>query len=269
MKSLKNRGIGLLIVLAIFGYKLYQNQVDQPAEHAAESIAVSGEIGEVGLPVMDELHELVTHAAYSLSYNEGHEQADWVAYSLHAADLADTEIKRRDNFRSDPEVDTESATLSDYRRSGYDRGHLAPAADMKRSAEIMSESFFMSNMSPQKPAFNRGMWKQLEESVRQWTRRDGRLEVVTGPVLEPGLETIGSNKVSVPKCYYKVLLDLQGPDLKGVAFLMPNRKLQGDILDYAVPIDSVEARTGIDFFSNLKDGLENHLEATVDKTLWQ
>jgi len=266
---LKNKGIGLLIVLAIFGYKIYQNHVDKPAEHAAETVAVSGEIGEVGLPVMAGSHELIAHTAYALSYNEIHEQADWVAYSLSAADLADTEIKRKDNFRSDPEVDTESATLADYRRSGYDRGHLAPAADMKRSAEIMSESFFMSNMSPQKPAFNRGMWKELEASVRRWARRDGRLEVVTGPVLEPGLETIGANEVSVPRCYYKVLLDLEGPEFKGIGFLMPNRKLDGDILDYAVPIDSVEARTGIDFFAKLADDLEARLEAQSVKSSWQ
>ena len=111
--------------------------------------------------------QLVTHLGYSLSYNEKHEQANWVFYELTIDEVLGS-IKRKDQFRADPNIKTGSASLSDYKRSGYDRGHLAPAADMKWSSKAMSESFFMSNMSPQTPSFNRGIWKKLENLVRKW-----------------------------------------------------------------------------------------------------
>ena len=105
--------------------------------------------------------QIIYHTGYTLSYNEKHEQANWVAYELTAQELAGT-VKRKDSFKSDPMVKSESASLADYRKSGYDRGHLIPAADMKWSTTAMSESFYMSNMSPQSPSFNRGIWKKLE-----------------------------------------------------------------------------------------------------------
>jgi endonuclease G len=94
-----------------------------------------------------------------------------------------TITKRKDNFRSDPKVKTGSAALSDYKGSGYDRGHLAPAADFKWSATAMSESFYMSNMSPQVPGFNRGIWKNIESTVRNWAVENDEIYIVTGPVL--------------------------------------------------------------------------------------
>ena len=109
-------------------------------------------------PIIGE--QIVNHLGYSLSYNEKNEQASWVAYELTADQVRGT-VKRKDSFRSDPLIKTGSASLSDYKGSGYDRGHLAPAADMKWSTTAMSESFFMSNMSPQLPGFNRGIWKKL------------------------------------------------------------------------------------------------------------
>lgn len=253
----------LILVLAFWIYREVSRIPEEPMETAVEAS------GSPGLPAMAGGHEIVTHTAYTLSYNEGHEQADWVAYALSAADLSGEGEERTDNFRPDPSVSTGSATLEDYRRSGYDRGHLAPAADMGRSAEVMSESFFMSNMSPQAPSFNRGMWKSLEEAVRQWALRDSCLYVVTGPVLEPGLDTIGPNAVSVPKAYYKVLLDLEAPEYKAIGFLMANDRLSGEIWDYAVPVDSVESRTGIDFFPDLPEALETRLESRIDIPLWR
>ena len=111
--------------------------------------------------------------------------------------------ERSDNFRKDPHVSTESATLSDYKGSGYDRGHIIPAADMKWSPDAMSASFFMSNMSPQDPSFNRGIWKKLEEQVGKWALENSEIYIVTGPVLTDGpYQTIGVNKVAVPKYYY-------------------------------------------------------------------
>ena len=170
----------------------------------------------IGLPALTDDLEMVEHEAYVLGYSESHEQSSWVAYQLTSTELQGT-YKRRDNFRADPMVESGSAALSDYAKSGFDRGHLAPAADMKWSKLVMSESFFMSNMSPQVPSFNRGIWKKLEGQVRDWALHEGSLLVVTGPILTDDVkQTIGGNLVTVPKRYYKVLLDLEGANQKGI-----------------------------------------------------
>lgn len=221
-----------------------------------------------GWPARAAEHQIVVHAQYRLSYNETHEQPDWVMYQLKSVSLEDASFDRTDNFRPDPDVISYSATLEDYVRSGYDRGHLVPAADMAWSRDAMSETFYMSNMSPQDPRFNRGIWKTLETQVRDWAVKNGNLFVVTGPILEAGLGTIGSNRVSVPRRYYKIVLDYEEPEIKAIAFLMENKKLTGSLISYAVPVDSIESVTMIDFFPDLPDDLENRLESEVDTALW-
>ena len=139
--------------------------------------------------------QIIQHTYYTLSYSEDHEQAEWVFYQLTPA-LVNGTTPRIDDFRPDPLVSTGSAQLSDYRGSGYDRGHLCPAADMKLNHTAMSETFFMSNMSPQVAGFNRGVWKKLEGLVRNWAITEGRLYVVTGGVLRPSDNSIGANRVS-------------------------------------------------------------------------
>ena len=153
---------------------------------------------EILLPEINPNDIIVKHYAYTLNYNEEHEQAEWVAYILTKDRVYGT-VKRTNNFRPDPKVKTGSATLADYKGSGYDRGHLAPAADMKWSATAMSESFYMSNMSPQRPGFNRGIWKRLEQLVRTWAVEYEEIHVVTGPVLKGSFKSIGPNQVSVPE----------------------------------------------------------------------
>ncbi|MFZ9657177.1 MAG: DNA/RNA non-specific endonuclease, partial [Crocinitomicaceae bacterium] len=143
---------------------------------------------------------ILSHTAYSFSYNEEHEQANWVAYLLTKTHLG-SGVERSDRFMEDPIVSTGTATNADYAKSGYDRGHLAPAADMSWSETVMQESFYYSNMSPQLPGFNRGIWKRLEEQVRTWAEFYDSIYVVTGPVLSPELPKIGPNQVSVPKYY--------------------------------------------------------------------
>ena len=222
---------------------------------------------EIELPRVEEGEVVISHVGYTLSYNETHEQANWVAYELTAEEVAG-EVERKDAFRADPEVESGSAALADYRSSGYDRGHLAPAADMKWSAEAMSESFYMSNMSPQKPRFNRGIWKKLETKVRGWATREGAVLIVTAGVLRPRLKTIGVNKVSVPKRFYKVILDNREPELKGIGFILPNKGSAKPLSDYAFTIDKVESVTGIDFFHSLADEIEETVESTLDLSKW-
>ncbi|MBN2830577.1 MAG: DNA/RNA non-specific endonuclease [Candidatus Cloacimonetes bacterium] len=220
------------------------------------------------LPSRDKNKQIVRHTAYTLEYDEQHEQADWVAYILDGSKLKGGE-DRKDNFREDKAVKTGSATPADYRGSGYDRGHLAPAADMNWSKEAMSESFYMSNMSPQTKEFNRDIWRKLETQVRLWALQHNVLYVVTGPVFT-GEETkkIGKNEVTVPEYYYKVILDYTEPELKTIGFILPNSKSTKELKEYAVTVNEVERKTGIDFFEKLPDDFENRLESIYEQDLW-
>lgn len=110
--------------------------------------------------------QVVRHQYYTVSYSEAHEQAEWVAYHLTPS-RANGDVERTDNYRQDPKVQTGSSTNADHQGSGYDRGHLAPAAAMAFNRQAMSQSFYLSNMSPQDPSLNRGPWRQLEKQVRQ------------------------------------------------------------------------------------------------------
>lgn len=220
---------------------------------------------EIPLTATD--NEIIHHTGFSLLYNEEHEQAAWVAYKLTGKQTKSTH-QRTDKFMPDPKVTTFSATYSDYRSSGYDRGHLAPAADMGWSETSMAESFYYSNMSPQLPNFNRGIWKKLEERVRAWAMENDSVYIVAGPVLSSGLPTIGENRVSVPKYFYKVILDYTLPEINGIGFVISQHSKGNNLVSYAVSIDSVEKLTGIDFFHQLPDDIENELESKLCLECW-
>jgi len=227
------------------------------------------EVGDAILPTTN-LGKVVKHSYYALSYVEEHEQPEWVAYELTRDNLYPN-AKRQDNFRPDPRVPKGSASKRDYRGSGYDRGHLVPAGDMTFSKKAMSETFYLSNMSPQIRNFNGGIWRELEESVRYWTKKFGRLYVVSGPVLTQGIrEKIGGNGVSVPDQYYKVLLDLDEPEIKAIGFLLPNEVSVDPLKAYAIPIDEIEELTGLDFFTNIINDpkLEEKLEKGYNIRQW-
>jgi endonuclease G len=219
------------------------------------------------IPKTGPKEKIITHTGFSLCYNEKHEQASWVAYEL-TKEETNKVYDRTDKFLPDPKVRSNTATDRDYKNSGYDRGHLAPASDMGWSAASMAASFYYSNMSPQEPGFNRGIWKRLEEQVRNWAIENGALYVVSGPVLTNGLPTIGPSKVSVPIYYYKVILDYTQPGIKGIGFIMPNFGSKDPLQPYVVSIDSVEQLTGIDFFPQLPDDEEALIEKTVCTKCW-
>jgi endonuclease G len=206
---------------------------------------------------------IVNHKNYSLSYREDHEQAEWVAYKLTRNNLKKPNVSRTGRFNPDYDVKTRSAYHRDYTGSGYTRGHLAPAGDMAHNIEAMQESFLMSNISPQLRSFNNGIWKELEEQVRDWAFSAGELYVVTGPVLtDLSLRKIGENKVSVPDRFYKVVLDLSGKKERSAAFLIPNSLSTSPLSEYSLSIDSIEALTGIDFFNDLlNEKEEDRLES--------
>lgn len=211
---------------------------------------------------------LIEREGYALGYIEKHEQPAWVQYVLTADEVSRAMVNRSDDFRADPYVPTGSATPQDYTRSGYDRGHLAPAADMAYSARTMSESFYMSNMSPQAPQFNRGIWSKLEKLVRHFATREKRIVVVTGPILSAEKAiTIGANKVSVPQYYYKAIYDTTPPE-KMIAFVMPNEGSNADLRTFVVTVDDVEVMTGLDFFSLVPQPLQEQLESSINISAW-
>lgn len=212
--------------------------------------------------------QVIKHLGYTLEYNEACEQATWIAYSLTKQETNGI-FERGDNFIIDPKIPTGSASKSDYLKSGFDRGHLAPAADMKWSEQAMDESFYFSNMSPQLPAFNRGVWKRLEDKMRDWAIIYDSILIVTGPVLNSNLTKIGPNEVCVPTHYYKVILDFKKTQSKAIGFIMPNSGSKEDLRSFAVSIDSVEQITGLDFFFQLNDSFETQLEKQVCLDCWE
>jgi len=213
--------------------------------------------------------ELIKHSFFRLCYNEADEQAQWVAYMLTSEMVKNNICKRSDNFRPDPSVSTGSATLADYKGSGYDRGHLCPAGDMGFDCIAMSETFYMSNMSPQFPSFNRGIWKSLEEKVRNWADTYDTVYVVTGPVLNEPIDSIGKSKVTVPKYYYKAVYR---STIKGgtcIALVLPNESGDEPLESYVISVDSLETLTNIDFFPALPDSIEQTIEKNINTKKWE
>lgn len=214
------------------------------------------------LPVSQSAGELIRHEGYTLSYRDQYKDAEWVAYPLLAYETTGDADRKYEQFKPDPTVANGTALPSDYTRSGYDRGHLAPAGDFKYSQRMMRETFFMSNITPQAPQFNRGIWKELEEQVRDWAIRDKGIYVITGTVLKPGLPTIGkTTEVSVPAKFYKVILYCNKPNIRMIGFLLNNESSANALPDFVVPVDLIEQLTGIDFFPKIPDDLERKLES--------
>lgn len=211
--------------------------------------------------------QIVHHEGYSLSYSEPYEQAEWVAYELKKSHLSNTNFKRP-YFEVDKAVKTGAADWRNYKSSGYDRGHLCPAGDRKYSKQAHDETFLTSNITPQEHAFNSGIWNTLEQKVRYWASKYDGVFVVTGGVLKGSMKTIGSERVAVPNQFYKVLIDINSGEVKMIAFLMPHKNSNKPLYDFVVSVDSIEKLTGIDFFPQLEDALENELEASSSYKDW-
>lgn len=218
------------------------------------------------LPALVDSRSVVRHKTYTLEYNEQYEQARWVAYMLTAAHTRGN-VQRTDFFERDPMVATISAHYEDYRGSGYTRGHLCPAGDMKWDTTAMRESFYMSNICPQLADFNDGIWNKIEMQVRQWARDYDSVYIVTGPIVDEPAHTIGRNKVAVPDSFFKVVY---APNRQqAIAFLVPHRKSGKGPRNFVVSINDVESRSGIDFFPAMADDIEEQLESQCDASRWK
>jgi endonuclease G len=211
-------------------------------------------------------NQIVVHDYYTLSYKEEFEQAEWVAYELKKSNS--NHNFNRPLFIEDNKVKTGSADWRNYKRSGYDKGHLCPAGDMKFSKNAYDETFLTSNISPQKHDFNDGIWNTLEGKVRYWASKYDGIYVVTGGVLNDNLKTIGKENVAVPEYFYKVLLDDSRGEYKMIGFLVPAFDSSKPLYEFVVPVDQIEKMTGIDFYPKLDDAIENKLEKSSDYKDW-
>ena len=205
-----------------------------------------------GAPVVykESNNQYLCRTAYAVNYNYNTKVASYVVEHVVTANLAKT-AARKDDFREDPEVPAQHrATLSDYTGQGFDRGHMAPAADMTFDAKAMSESFFLTNMMPQVPGNNRGIWKYLEENTRYWAQTKGEVYVITGTLFDAQPKMM--NKVAIPSQIYKIVIDPKSG--KQIAYLFPNEKLDPKLIDnYAVSVASIETKTGINFSPKLSN----------------
>lgn len=212
----------------------------------------------------------VSNLGYTSSYNTSYGIPNWVAYEITRSEATSQEAERKDKFMPDPKVKGHSATNADYKGSGYDKGHMAPAADMKWSQTVMDQSFYFTNICPQAPGLNRGAWKNLEEDIRLWAIRDSALVVICGPLFtqEP-VRYIPQTQVAIPDAYFKVVCSPYTPEPRGIAFIFPNAKASKHPREYVTTINSVEQITGMDFLSQLPDETENQIEETSNYTLWE
>ncbi len=210
---------------------------------------------------------IVKHAYYTLSYSEEHEQSEWVAYRLTKEHTAYNNFKRP-YFEVDPLVKTKAASWKNYKKSGYDRGHLCPAADRKFNKEAFDETFLTSNISPQKNSFNAGIWNNLEKQVRYWVKKEKELFIVTGPIFKDSTKSIGYEQVTVPSHFYKVILK-NGKQPKLICFLLPHKANKKPLSSFVISTDELESLLGIDFFRELPDTLENKLEKSSSTKGWK
>ena len=255
--------------------EIQQNTLRTQAEELKLQM-IRRDLKAIGLPS----ENYVEHSAMMLEYSEAHEQARWVAHII-LPDVITGNVFRSNDFREDPKISTGSAVEADYFLKylqadstyeydgyGFDRGHLAPSADFRWSQKALSESYYYSNMSPQRPDFNREGWAELEGAMRRYIvdHPTTQLYVVTGPILTDDLPKVerSVNQLSLPGKYFKVILDVQSGN--SIGFVIPNRGLEHSLQHYAMSVDEVEELTGLDFFSALEN--EAAIEAKKEVRHW-
>lgn len=255
-----------LVLLAILWAAHTLNGCDSPQD---QPIAQEGEYGNLMAVVTNPSvpSQFKSYTGMDLSFNSRCHIPNWVSWEL-TADETTGDVDRTNKFYNDPEIEG-CPDSWDYSYSGYDRGHMAPAGDMKWDSKAMEETFFLSNICPQVKSLNTGSWKNLEEKCRLWAQIDRRIYIVCGPVIDDKpLELIGESKVWVPKRFFKVIIAPYSTPARGIGFIMPNGKVVGGMQACAVTIDEVERVTGHDFFASLPDDLENELESQCNFHQW-
>ena len=234
---------------------------EEPAEQPADEWTIQ----QMEIPVMSakKQGQVIHRTGYTLAYDAKTRTPQWVAWELTKKETQGT-VERSNDFQPDPDVKGAKVVTKDYSHSGYDRGHMAPAADMKWSKKAMKESFYMSNICPQDHNLNTSDWSELENKSRQWARRYGKVYIVCGPIYNGKRnEYIGDHRVKVPDAFFKVVLINEKKKQCAMGFYFENEAGARTLQEYLVPVDRLEQLTGMDFFSALPDNLEDRLEAEI------
>lgn len=255
---------GLTVALVCF--LLYRVIVNNNAPHLVPlSEGARDSLMTVGVP-SGMSDTLVRYDAFDVHFNAERGIANCTVYEFVVNELNGT-AERSGDFMPDTGVKG-CPSLQDYAGSGMDRGHLVPAADLKWSADAMRQSFLLTNVAPMHKALNEGGWAKLEEKVREWTARDSALLVFTGPVVSESDTTLSNGRVTVPSAYYKVIIAPCVRPVRAIAFIYPNGHSGGRLRQYAVSVDEIEGRTGLDFFPFLTSEEQKSLESPVNLDAW-
>lgn len=213
--------------------------------------------------------KILRRVGYTASYNAANRIPNWVAWHLTASHVGGHYNRNNEVFHEDPEVSNPRAYDSDYRGSGYDRGHMCPSGDNKWNKEAQEQSFLFTNICPQRHNLNTGAWNDVELQCRAWAKRYGDLYIVCGPVLyDQQHKTIGRNRVVVPEAFFKVVLRKHDNYYKAIGFVYENKGASRDMSRYVRSIDDVEQLTGFDFFSALPDNIEEKIEKSANLRDW-
>jgi endonuclease G len=271
----KKTSIIILVILAILGtgyHFLWSGESPQEEETLGIVPGTSVEGGdvmtriEIPYRLEDSESEIIEHMSYTLSYNNDYRVPNWVAYELLETEVLTGYRSREDEFTPDPLVKGRQAYDRDYVGSGYDRGHMAPAADMRWSSQTMKECFYLSNVCPQNHNLNSGAWNDLEKQVRYEARYYKSVWVVCGPIFKyNNPKHIGSNHVAVPDSFFKALLARRKDgSYASIGFIFPNRACERNLTHYAMTVDELEAELGMDLFHNLETRAQDKAEAQMD-----
>lgn len=220
------------------------------------------------LPAEKPDDNIIRHRAYSISFNKSLIIPNWVAYEFTKDELNGDFSRTGLNFNPDPDCKYKQATDDDYYKSGYEKGHMANAEDMSWDFDVLKESFYYTNAIPQKKNLNTGRWKVAENKVRKWVENYDTLFVVSGGIINNNVKYIGKNKVGVPDEFYKVILVFTQKYQKGIGFIISQDSPKIPLEKFATSIDEVEKRTGIDFFYQLPDNIENKIEKSYNINDW-
>lgn len=251
----------VVLAIALYGYKNKQHTTATYKPIATTNI-------ELPRLLAPQSEQVIAHEGYTVSYNSQWCIPNWVAYEL-TADEVYGEVPRGDDFVPDPLAKGNTATTNDYKRSGYDRGHMVPAGDMKWSKTAMDESFYLSNICPQNKNLNKGDWKELEELARKWAVEYGNIYIACGPIVLNNYKTIGENNVVVPESFFKVFLRDTGNRWTCIGFLFENKAGNKKLNTYIRSIDEIEKLTGIDFFPLVPDDVEEKIESQTNVYEWK
>lgn len=276
--------VALLLLLA---YTIYDNYLYSPIEERDTTSNTKREVVGSGskngnsagekkstqkgleLPFISKSEIIVKYGGYTVSYNVAAKLPHWVAYELTKNETSGEHSREGMRFRCDEAFLYPQAEDSDYRNSGWARGHMAPAADFKWSSKAMEETFYFTNCCPQNQQLNGGMWSTLEKKVRDYAVKYGKVWVVTGPLIGKNINgTIGKNKVTVPDSFFKALLIKSGGKFHSIAFIMENRRPSANMQSSAVTINRLEEIAGIDLFAGLDTSIEEEVENNYTLSLW-